>query len=209
MGVRRFVVAGTDTGVGKTVFAAALAEALDADYWKPVQSGLEEATDLQTVEQLTGLGRDRLLPEAYRLTQPMSPHLAAKRDGVAIDLERLIPPETQRSLVIELAGGLLVPLTDEHLQVDVVARWDAPVVLVARTSLGTINHSLLSVEALRSRGIPIQGIAFVGEPDDEVEATICSIGEVRRLGRLPILQQLSKQALADAFAQNFEIEDFQ
>ena len=205
---RRLIVAGTDTGIGKTVFAAALVEAMDGDYWKPIQSGLEDATDLQTVAQLTGIGADRLLPEAHRLTQPMSPHLAAKRDGVAIDVSRLIPPATERPLVIELAGGLLVPLTDTQLQIDVVAGWSAPVVLVARTSLGTINHSLLSMEALRARCIPVQGIAFVGEPDEEVEETICKFGKVRRLGRFPILPQLCRQALADAFEQNFDVEDF-
>lgn len=204
----KFVIAGTDTGVGKTVFAAALADALDADYWKPVQAGLEEATDLQMVGKLTGLGPDRLLPEVYRLSQPMSPHLAAKIDAVEIDVNRLVPPVTDRPLVIELAGGLLVPLTDEHLQIDVVSNWGASVVLVARTSLGTINHSLLSLEALRARDIPVQGIAFVGEANADVEERICEIGKVSRLGRLPLLPQLSKLVLAEAFLQNFDVEDF-
>ncbi|MCP9629416.1 dethiobiotin synthase [Rhodopseudomonas palustris] len=206
--IARIIVTGTDTGVGKTVFAAALAGALDADYWKPVQAGLDEGTDRENVLQLSGLPEARLLPEAYRLNTPASPHLAAELDGVTIDPERLVLPQTQRPLVIEGAGGLLVPLTRTLLTIDVFARWQAPVVLCARTSLGTINHTLLSVEALRARHIPLLGIAFIGDENAESERVIGDFSGARRLGRLPHLPMLNAAALRAAFAANFNAADF-
>ncbi|MBI5128499.1 MAG: ATP-dependent dethiobiotin synthetase BioD [Rhodopseudomonas palustris] len=204
----RIVVTGTDTGVGKTVFAAALAGALDADYWKPVQAGLDDGTDRDCVLRLSGLPDARLLPEAYRLNTPASPHLAAELDGVTIDPDRLVLPQTQRALVIEGAGGLLVPLTRTLLSIDVFARWQAPVVLCARTTLGTINHTLLSVEALRTRSIPLLGIAFIGDENAESERVIVEFSGARRLGRLPHLPELTSTALRAAFAANFTVDDF-
>lgn len=201
------VVTGTDTDVGKTVFAAALAGALGATYWKPVQAGLDDGTDAIRVARLSGLPADRILPEAYRLLTPCSPHLAAEIDGVTIDPERLTPPPLS-PLVIEGAGGALVPVTRHLLYADLFARWGHPVVLVARTGLGTINHSLLSIEALRARGVPILGIAFVGDPVEDSEATIAAIGGVKRLGRLPRLPVLEPGPLAAAFAAQFDLEDF-
>lgn len=200
----RLVVTGTDTSIGKTVFAAALARALGAAYWKPIQSGLLDGADGETV---TDLGVERVLPEAYRLTEPLSPHRAAEIDGMAIDPARLVPPPDD-PLVIEGAGGVLVPVTRDLLYADVFARWALPVVLVARTGLGTINHSLLSIEALRARGVPILGIAFVGDPVEDSEATIAAIGGVKRLGRLPRLPVLEPGPLAAAFAAQFDLEDF-
>ena len=209
MAAPRFVVTGTDTDVGKTVFAAALTGALGATYWKPVQAGPDDdgLSDSDRVRALAGSGA-RILPEAYRLDTPCSPHLAAEIDGVRIDPARLFPPETDGPLVIEGAGGVLVPLTRTILYVDLFARWDFPVVLVARTRLGTINHSLLSIEALRARGLAIHGIAFVGESNAESERIVCDLGHVRRLGRLPRLPQLTARTLADAFSANFDILDF-
>ena len=202
-----FIVTGTDTDVGKTVFAAALAGALDAYYWKPVQAGLEEDGDRTQVARLAGLAEDRVLPEAYRLATPCSPHRAAEIDGVTIDPDRLaLPP--QRPLVVEGAGGALVPLGDDLLYADLFARWGLPTIVVARTALGTINHSLLTIEALRARGVAVHGIAFVGEAIEDSEATICRMGVVERLGRLPMLDPLEPNALADAFARNFDLADF-
>jgi dethiobiotin synthetase len=205
------VVTGTDTEIGKTVFAAALAGALGAHYWKPVQAGVDEGpdggTDAGRVARLSGLPADRILPEAYRLATPCSPHLAAEIDGVTIDPDRLTPPALS-PLVIEGAGGALVPLTRRLLYADLFARWGHPVVLVARTGLGTINHSLLSIEALRARRVSILGVAFVGENVEDSEATICAIGGVKRLGRLPRLPVLDQPALAAAFAHHFDLEDF-
>jgi len=204
----RIVVTGTDTDVGKTVFAAALAGALGASYWKPVQAGLEEGGDSSTVARLGGLEPGRILPEAYRLTTPCSPDRAAAIDGVTIDPERLVPPPLDGPLVIEGAGGVLVPVAGDLVFADLFARWALPVVLVARTALGTINHSLLSIEALRARGVPILGIAFTGDAVEHSEATIARIGGVRRLGRLPRLAPLDADTLAAAFAAHVDPADF-
>ena len=204
------VVTGTDTDVGKTIFAAALVGALDGYYWKPVQAGLDGETDSEIVRRLSGLPAGRVLPEVYRLTTAASPHLAAERDGITIDIEGLAgaPLSHERAVVIEGAGGLLVPLTRSYLQIELFARWRVPVVLVAATRLGTINHTLLSIEALRRRGIPLLGVAFVGDENADSERTIAEIGGVRRLGRLPIVDPLDSETLRLSFAANFEAADF-
>jgi dethiobiotin synthetase len=202
-----FVVTGTDTGIGKTVFAAGLAAMLGASYWKPVQAGLDEGGDSETAERL-GVPHHRILPEAYRLVTPCSPHRAAAIDGVTIDPDALALPAIDGPLVIEGAGGALVPMRDDLLFADLFARWARPVILVARTELGTINHSLLSIEALRARSAPILGVAFVGEANEDSEATIARIGQVRRLGRLPRLDPLDAASLAKAFAVHFDRNDF-
>ncbi|MGO1305267.1 dethiobiotin synthase [Sphingomonas parapaucimobilis] len=201
------IVTGTDTEIGKTVFSAALTGALGASYWKPVQAGTDEEGhgDAETVARLSGRP---VLPSAYRLKTPCSPHRAAEIDGVTIDRDRLALPQVDGPLVGEGAGGVLVPVTRQMLFADLFAHWGRPVVLVARTGLGTINHSLLSIEALRSRGVPILGVAFVGEAVEDSEATIAAIGGVKRLGRLPHLVKLNRDTLAEAFAANFDIGDF-
>lgn len=202
-----FVVTGTDTGIGKTSFSAALTGALHAHYWKPVQAGLDDGADRDHVASLSGVPADQVLPEAYRLNTPCSPHRAAELDGVVIDLAQLALPSV-RPLVVEGAGGALVPVTRSTTYADVFAWWNLPVVVVARTALGTINHSLLTFEALRSRGVPIHGVAFVGEGNEDSEATICAMGNVKRLGRLPMLARLDRECLAAAFAENFRVGDF-
>jgi dethiobiotin synthetase len=204
----RVVVSGTDTGIGKTVFAAALTGALDGYYWKPVQSGLEDETDSETVARIGGVPRARILPEAYRLATSASPHLSAHLDGVAIDPENLMPPMTDRPLVIEGAGGLLVPLSDDLVFADMFARWQIPVILCTRTSLGTINHTLLSLEAMKHRGIPVFGIAFIGDESCEPQRIIVKMGGVRSLGRLPWLQNITADGLRQAFRDNFDLASF-
>ncbi len=201
------VVTGTDTDIGKTVFAAGLTAALGARYWKPVQAGLADGSDAASVVTL-GVPADHVLPEAYRLTTPCSPHLAAEIDRVTIGPDRLALPEVDGPLVVEGAGGVMVPVTRDLIFADLFARWNTPVVLVARTGLGTINHSLLSIEALRSRSVPILGIAFVGDPVEDSEATIATLGKVRRLGRLPRLDPLNAATLAQAFSANFDLGAF-
>lgn len=203
-----FVVAGTDTDVGKTIFAAGLAAALDGSYWKPVQAGLAGETDTEIVLRLSRLPKERMLPEAYRLTTAASPHLAAERDGIEIDAGRLTVPETSRPLVVEGAGGLLVPLTREFLQIDLFARWAMPVILCASTRLGTINRSLLSIEALKRRSIPLLGMVFVGDENADSERTIAEMGGVRHLGRLPWIDPLDAASLRAAFKASFRREDF-
>jgi dethiobiotin synthetase len=205
---RHIVVTGTDTGIGKTVFSAALAGALDAFYWKPIQSGLEDETDTEAVLRLSGLPSARVLPELYRLKTPASPHLAAEIDGITIDPAKLALPTASGTVVVEGAGGLMVPLTREMTYIDLMARWGAPIVLCARTTLGTINHTLLSVEALRHRGIPLLGVAFIGEENVDSERTITEMAHVKRLGRLPPLASLTRDTLQTAFAQHFHLDDF-
>jgi dethiobiotin synthetase len=202
------IVTGTDTGIGKTVFSAALTGALDAYYWKPVQSGLEEETDSEIVRRLSGLAAERILPERYRLNTPASPHLAAAIDGVTIDPEQLQMPNVSRPLVVEGAGGLLVPLTRVLTYIDMFAQWSAPVVLCARTTLGTINHTLLSIEAIRTRGIALLGVAFIGDENAESEGIIVELGRTRRLGRLPRLASLTPEALKTAFVAHFDVKNF-
>ena len=199
--VSRFVVSGTDTDIGKTVFCAGLADMLGARYWKPVQAGIPG--DSETVAELAGV---EIVPEAYRLKMPASPHQAAADEGITIAPDSLVPP--QGPVVIEGAGGLMVPLTAHTLFIDVFARWKLPLILCARTRLGTINHTLLSIEAIRSRDIPLHGIAFIGEANAESETIITAFGKARRLGRLPVVEPLTAAGLKAAFAANFAAQDF-
>jgi dethiobiotin synthetase len=204
----RFVVTGTGTGVGKTVFSAALAGALRANYWKPVQSGLEGETDSEAVRRLAALPEGRIIPEAYRLAMPASPHIAAERQAIRIEASRLTIPKGSSPLVIEGAGGLLVPLSGDLLQIDLFASWGLPVILCALTTLGTINHTLLSIEALARRSIRLHGVVFAGDRDEEVESIILKLGKTRRLGGLPALDPLNAGRLAEAFRANFRLSEF-
>jgi dethiobiotin synthetase len=190
------------------VVAAALAGALGATYWKPVQCGLADGGDSERVRTLSGLPPERILPEAYRLAMAASPHRAAEAEGVEISLSKLKLPSVEGPLVVEGAGGLMVPVDRQTLMIDVFASWRLPAILVARTALGTINHSLLSIEAMAGRNIPVLGVAFVGDEVPDTERTICEMGNVRRLGRLPHLPTLDRASLAAAFAAAFRIEDF-
>lgn len=208
MNAPRLVVTGTDTGIGKTVFSAALTSGLGASYWKPVQAGLEEETDSELVARLGRVPPDRIIPEAWRLKTPASPHLAAEIDGVAIDPDALDPPAVDGPLVVEGAGGLLVPLTRNVLTIDLFARWGLPVVLVARTALGTINHTLLSLEALKARDIPVLGVAFVGDDNADTIRAIAGFSGVKVLGRLPRIDPLNAEELALAFTNAFSLADF-
>lgn len=191
------VITGTDTGVGKTVFAAGLADQLGASYWKPVQSGLAEATDSETVKALSGAN---VVPEAYQLSLPASPHISAKDMGVEIDPGQLSLPPVEGPLVIEGAGGVMVPLTRERFFLDIFADWQAPIILVARTSLGTINHTALSLMALRNAGCTVAGVAFVGDAAPEVEQIIAEMCGAQHLGRLPHISDLRRDTLAQAFS---------
>ncbi|MEB3350490.1 MAG: dethiobiotin synthase [Cyanobacteriota bacterium] len=191
----RLVIAGTDTDVGKTVVSALVTQGLGAHYWKPVQSGLEGSTDSARVRELIQLPAARLLPEAYRLTAPVSPHWAAERDGVVIDPARLALPAAD-PLVVETAGGLLVPLSRHWLQIEQMAAWGLPVLLVARSGLGTLNHTLLSLEALRARAIPVLGLVLNGPLHADNPRTLAALGGVPVLAQLPPLNPLSGAALA-------------
>ena len=195
----RLVIVGTDTDVGKTVVSALVVQGLGAHYWKPVQSGLDGPSDSQSIQRLIDLPAERLLPEAYRLTAPVSPHWAAERDGVTIDPERLQLPSPEAvpgPLVVETAGGLLVPLRRDWLQIEQLQRWQLPVLLVARSGLGTLNHTLLSLEALERRGIPVLGLVLNGPPHADNPRTLSELGGVPVLLELPTLERLDATALA-------------
>lgn len=204
----RFIITGTDTDVGKTIVSAMLVRALDAYYWKPIQAGTADGTDRARVAELSGAPEEKLLPETYCLSVPASPHYAAEHDGVTIDLDRLDVPESSGSLIIEGAGGVLVPITRSTLQIDVFAGWDMPVILCARTRLGTLNHTLMSLAVLQDWEIPVHGIIFVGEEHRDNQKTIAEMGGVKVLGRLPLLDDLTPGALQSAFEMHFNRADF-
>ena len=194
----RLVICGTDTDVGKTVVSALVVQGLGAHYWKPVQSGLEGGGDSGRVRDLLQLSPERLLPEAYRLEAPVSPHWAAERMGLTIDPERLALPDAQRCpgpLVVETAGGLLVPLRRDWLQIEQIERWGLPVLLVARSGLGTLNHTLLSLEALRRRGLEVLGLVLNGPLHPDNPRTLEALGDVPVLAELPPLDPLDAAAL--------------
>lgn len=158
---RNFIVAGIGTDTGKTVISAILCKALNADYWKPVQAGDLNNTDSHKIAKW--VPETNIHPEAYRLTEPMSPHAAAEIDQLTIDDANLSIPETNNTLIVELAGGLMVPLRDDFVNIDLVKKMDLPVILVANYYLGSINHTLLTLNLLKSHSIPVVGIIFNGD----------------------------------------------
>lgn len=202
----RYVITGTDTDVGKTVVAAGLAATLRAHYWKPIQAGLGVHEDSRIVAELGRSTVKSVLPEAYRLTTPCSPHESARIDGVQIELAKLRIPEVRGSLVIEGAGGISVPVSERLLMLDLFAEWCLPTILVARTALGTINHSLLSINALRGRGLVVAGVIFVGDTNPASEEAVTRMGAVRHLGRLPWLDPLNHDTLREAITSNIKVE---
>jgi dethiobiotin synthetase len=209
--MKTLIVTGSDTGIGKTVVCAMLTLVLEGVYWKPIQSGMAGGTDTQRVQAITNLPPAHFLPERYVLRAPLSPHRASELDGIAIEPESLDLPQMtgKRWLIVEGAGGVLVPITRQTLQIALFSRWRAPVIVVSRTTLGTINHTLLTLEALKSRAIEVMGIIFVGEAMPDTERTIAEIGEVRILGRLPILPALDPGTLREAFKTHFDSRDFE
>lgn len=192
----RLVICGTDTDVGKTIVSALFVQGLDANYWKPVQSGTEGGGDRQRVIDLLELPQERWHPEAYAFQAPVSPHWAAEREGKCIDPDQLQLPAIAGPLVVETAGGLMVPLTRQWLQIQQLERWQLPVVLVARSELGTLNHTLLSLEALRKRNIPILGLVINGPAHADNPRTLNELGQIPLLCELPPLEQLNAAALA-------------
>src|SRR6476469_5903497 len=190
-----FFVTGTDTDVGKTTVSAWLMTQLDADYWKPVQAGAEPETDAMTVRRPAALPGDRIMREAYLLPEAIAPHEAARRAGVAIEMAKLEPPATDRLLVVEGAGGMLVPLTEDAYVIDLAAQFHLPVLLVARATLGTINHTLLSIEALRRRGRPLAGVVINGPETPHNRAAIEHYGEVNVVAEIPWLPEVTRATL--------------
>lgn len=191
-------VTGIGTGIGKTVVSAVLVEKLKADYWKPIQSGDLDNTDTFVVKRLISNAVTHFHPEAYRLTQPFSPHKSAAIDGITIDPQKIILPNTTERLIIEGAGGLMVPLTMNFLMIDLIKQLGAEVVLVSKNYLGSINHTLLSVYALQKENIPIKGIIFNGIKDIYSKEVILDYTGLKLLGHVPEYSQLDKKAIIDA-----------
>ena len=190
----RFFLPGPDTDVGTPVACAWVMLHTPARYWKPVQAGLDE-TDESTIRALTGAGDERFVATNYTLPEPLSPHEAAKRAGVTIEMESFQLPDDSELLIIEGAGGLLVPLNQNCLVIDLIKQLGLPAILVCRTELGTINHSLLSLEALRARDIPVAGVILSGPDVPPHSAAIEDYGKVRVAVHIPPLDPLTRQAL--------------
>lgn len=217
---RGWFITGTDTDAGKTVVSAILALGLDANYWKPVQTGAP--TDSQCLAAWTGLGPDRIYPEAWRLPLPASPHWAAQRAGTSISLRGFrLPAVSSRAWVVEGAGGALVPLNERECMADLMLALQLPVIVVARQRLGAINHTLLTLEALRRRGLEISGVVLNHAPTGDSRAShadagaasaealaanppaIENLGQTRVLAELPHLARLDRRSLEEAFAAYF------
>lgn len=186
----RIWVAGTDTNVGKTIVSAALVKHLNASYWKPVQTGTDTDDDTTTVRHLTGFADDKFFPNSMRFKAPLSPNQAAQLEGVEIAMRDIRLPEHHGRLVMEGAGGLLVPLNHHRTILDLMRYYSSPVVLVARTALGTLNHTFLSLHLLREMRLPIMGVVLVGDPHPMNTRDIRDIGKVRILAEIPFMDPI-------------------
>ncbi len=194
---------GIGTGVGKTVVSTILCEALQANYWKPIQTGTNETSDAMTVAKI--IGKERIFPNAYAFCEPLSPHAAAESEGTEIETARLHVPLSHQPLIIEGAGGVHVPLNWKQTLLDVMQVWDIPVIVVSRNYLGSINHTLLTLEVLQQRGIPIAGVVFNGEPTPMSEEAIARYTRIPVLGHVPVFDECTAQVLRE-FAQSWRPE---
>ena len=201
-------VTGTDTGVGKTVLSALLVAALNRRYWKPVQTGACEGTDRAAVMKFADVGAGRIHPEAFVFDPPVSPHLAAEQQGVRIDIKAIRRPEDPAPIVIEGAGGVLVPINDQELMIDLICHLQAPVIVAARTTLGTINHTLLTVAAIRNAGVKLTGVVMVGRENLDNRRAIVRYGSVPVVGTIPWLDSIDRSSLCRAFDQYFDKTSF-
>jgi dethiobiotin synthetase len=192
-----YFITGIGTGIGKTVISAILVEALKADYWKPIQAGGLDATDSMEVKSLITNTQSVFHPESYALPYPISPHASAERSGIHVDLHVIHPPKTANRLIVEGAGGLLVPLNSKMLIVDLILLLNLPVILVSKNYLGSINHTLMSAEVLKSRGIPVKGILFNGPENRESESIIHEITGLNVLGRVEEVERVDREFVID------------
>lgn len=199
-----FCVTGTDTGIGKTVVSAILTKGLEATYWKPVQSGLKEETDTEAVKRMTGLYDNHFKEETYQLTEPLSPHASAAIDGIRIDMDAFsIPMYDTDHLVVEGAGGVLVPLNDNYLIIDLIDQLELPALIVARSELGTLNHTLLTIEALRRCQIPIIGVIMNGPQNESNRKAIEHYGNTSVLAEINLIESLTADGLQRVFKEHF------
>lgn len=189
--MKQFIITGIGTDVGKTVVSSIVSEALQATYWKPVQAGDLDNSDSIKVKRLTK--NVTVLPEAFCLNEPMSPHAAAKLDGIEITSENLNLPSVSGNFIVEGAGGIMVPINSVgFLYVDAFAQWGLPAIVVSRHYLGSINHTLMTIKILRSRGIEIEGIIFVGDEHSTTEEAILSNTGLRQIARIPMAEEVNQ-----------------
>jgi dethiobiotin synthetase len=201
--MKRIFVTGIGTDIGKTVVSAVLVEALKADYWKPVQTGSFFSRDTVEVKRIVSNTKSQFHPESYLLKQPMSPHAAAELEGVEIQMNNINLPDTTNHLVIEGAGGLMVPLNRNHFMIDLIQKFDAEVILVVKNYLGSINHTLLSIDVLKNRGLKIMGIVINEEPHALSENIILQYSGLKLLGRIEKEGMIKKEVI-EKYAKGFE-----
>ncbi|WP_291286065.1 dethiobiotin synthase [Flavobacterium sp.] len=200
----KIFITGISTDVGKTVTSAIVVEALEADYWKPIQAGDLDFSDTHKVKSHISNSKSQFYPNAYELNTPASPHLAAEIDGVTIDIKKILEPETTNHLVIEGAGGLFVPLNEKETIVDLIQS-DYKIIVVSRHYLGSINHTLLTIEAIQNRGFEVAGIIFSGNENKSTESLILNKTGVQCIGRIddePYFDQNVIKEYADLFRSN-------
>jgi dethiobiotin synthase len=197
-------VTGTDTGVGKTLLSALLAAALDRDYWKPVQTGACEGTDREAVMKWSGITAQRAHAESYLFDPPVSPHLAAAHAGTTIDMRRIQRPAAVGRLIIEGAGGVLAPINDEACMLDLMRVLDAPIVVASRTALGTINHTLLTIGAIRVANLDLRGVVMIGRENPDNRRAVEHFGDVPVIGWIPWLEQIDRDTLLSVFRNHFD-----
>ncbi len=193
--MHRIMVAGSGTGVGKTIVAAILTTLLQGDYWKPIQSGDEENSDINIMKEFIDVGNHQIFAPAYSLKARLSPHHAARLENITIDLQTITPPTTMRPLIIEAVGGVFVPLTHKVLSFDLFKSWNCRWIVVSKNYLGSINHTLLTLDALKRHQIPVVGVIFNGEPNPDSEEAILEISQIPFLARLLPEQNLNSNTI--------------
>jgi dethiobiotin synthase len=203
---KKIFITGTDTDVGKTVVSAILMAGLKAAYWKPIQSGQEGITDTDWMRKVTGFADENFLPETYLLSQPLSPHAAARHDNVRIKLQafKLPDDELYPQVIVEGAGGVMVPLNEKQLMIDLMKYLNLPILLVARSTLGTINHTLLSLELLRKNDLQVLGVVINGPQDSINKHAIETYGRVNIIAEVHPLPQMNFSALNEAYNRYFK-----
>ena len=202
-------VTGTDTSVGKTLLSALLVAGLDAIYWKPIQTGATEGTDRQTVIKLAEIPEAQTIPESYCFDPPVSPHLAAESSGVKIDLARIrVPVKVDKPVIVEGAGGILVPINDSESMLDLARHLGFPILIAARAALGTINHTLLTVRALRCAKMSVKGVVMIGSRNKDNERSVEHFGAAPVVGWIPWLDKIGRQTLLQVFRSNFDPKYF-
>ncbi|MFC0185831.1 dethiobiotin synthetase [Pseudarcicella hirudinis] len=199
---KQFIIAGISTEIGKTLISSILVEALKADYWKPVQSGGLDFTDTDAVKSNISNSESFFYPETYRLNEPLSPHAAAEIDGIRIDLDQFQLPVLDKNLIVELAGGVMVPLNEKETNLDLMRKLNLPVIVVSKNYLGSINHTLLTVEILKNAGIPIKGLIFNGQRNEASETFILNYTKAALLGRVEFEENINKE-LVRKYAEQF------